>query len=146
MTFDTLATLAGVAFLAGFFDAIAGGGGLITLPALLLTRIDPINAIATNKFQAAAATISATATYAKKGLIEWKEGKLLIPFAMAGGMSGALLVGFLEKKMVGSKRAASSDHGRSLFRIRPKIDQRDAKWESFYFSVFDHSGSLTRVL
>lgn len=44
--------LGGVAMLAGFIDAIAGGGGLITLPALLLAGIPPVSAIATNKLQA----------------------------------------------------------------------------------------------
>ena len=43
-----------VAMIAGFIDAIAGGGGLITLPALLLAGIPPVSAIATNKLQAAA--------------------------------------------------------------------------------------------
>lgn len=98
MNIDVVATLAGVAFFAGFFDAIAGGGGLITLPALLLSGIDPLTAIATNKFQAASATISATATYAKKGLIDWDEGKLLIPFGIAGGVCGALFASLLERQ------------------------------------------------
>lgn len=58
-----------VAMIAGFIDAIAGGGGLITLPALLLAGIPPVSAIATNKLQAAAATFSATVSFARKGLI-----------------------------------------------------------------------------
>ncbi|MNI71514.1 hypothetical protein D3C76_566470 [compost metagenome] len=65
MSWDVIGMLALVAFCAGFFDAIAGGGGLITLPALLLASVDPISAIATNKFQAASATISATVTFAR---------------------------------------------------------------------------------
>jgi len=42
--------LAAVALFAGFFDAIAGGGGLLTLPALFIAGIDPLAAMATNKF------------------------------------------------------------------------------------------------
>lgn len=98
MDFNMLATLAAVAFFAGFFDAIAGGGGLITLPALLLTGIDPVVAIGTNKFQAAAATVSAAIAFAKKRLVEWREVRWLIPLAMGGGMLGALFVSWLDKR------------------------------------------------
>lgn len=73
MSFDIIGMLAVVAFCAGFFDAIAGGGGLITLPALFLAGLEPISAIATNKFQAASATVSATITFARKGMIEWDK-------------------------------------------------------------------------
>ena len=38
-----------IATLAGFIDAIAGGGGLLTVPALLWVGIPPLNALATNK-------------------------------------------------------------------------------------------------
>ena len=48
---ELLAALAGVALVAGFVDAIAGGGGLLTVPALLLAGFDPVAAIATNKLQ-----------------------------------------------------------------------------------------------
>ena len=49
---DILAILFVVAFVAGFIDAIAGGGGLITIPALLMTGIPPAVALGTNKLQA----------------------------------------------------------------------------------------------
>lgn len=97
MTWDVIGTLAAVAFFAGFFDAIAGGGGLITLPALLLAGVPPISAIATNKFQAAAATLSATAAFARKGLIQWREGRFLILLSLLGGASGALLISAISK-------------------------------------------------
>ena len=66
-----------VAMIAGFIDAIAGGGGLITLPALLLAGIPPVSAIATNKLQAAAATFSATVSFARKGLLTCSPGAAL---------------------------------------------------------------------
>ena len=97
MAWDVIGMLALVAFCAGFFDAIAGGGGLITLPALVLAGLDPISAIATNKFQAASATVSATATFARKGMIEWREGRYLIICGLIGGASGALLVSYIDK-------------------------------------------------
>lgn len=97
MTWDLIGMLALVAFCAGFFDAIAGGGGLITLPALLLAGLDPVTAIATNKFQAASATVSATITFARKGMIEWRESRFLVICAFLGGASGALLVSSIDK-------------------------------------------------
>ena len=51
-SFELLALLSLVAMAAGFIDAIAGGGGLLTIPALLFTGMSPVQAIATNKLQA----------------------------------------------------------------------------------------------
>jgi len=98
MSWDVIGMLALVAFCAGFFDAIAGGGGLITLPALFLAGLDPISAIATNKFQAASATISATVTFARKGMIEWRQGRFLVVCGFIGGVGGALLVSSIDKR------------------------------------------------
>ncbi len=57
---DILAILFAVAFIAGFIDAIAGGGGLITIPALLMTGIPPAAALGTNKLQACGGSFSAS--------------------------------------------------------------------------------------
>lgn len=97
MDVATITSLALIAFLAGFFDAIAGGGGLITLPALIVAGINPVNAIATNKVQAASATISATVAFARKGMIDWRASKKLVIFSIVGGMIGATLVSTINK-------------------------------------------------
>ncbi|MBU2038571.1 MAG: hypothetical protein KKH95_05475 [Gammaproteobacteria bacterium] len=49
LSVDVLLLLALVAGAAGFIDAIAGGGGLLTIPALLVAGLNPVQAIATNK-------------------------------------------------------------------------------------------------
>jgi uncharacterized protein len=64
-----LALLVLVAFVAGFVDSIAGGGGLLALPALLLAGLDPVAALATQKLQGTFGTASATYAF-------WKKGKL----------------------------------------------------------------------
>ena len=97
MEISTIISLALVAFAAGFFDAIAGGGGLITLPALMVAGVNPVNAIATNKVQAASATVSATIAFARKGMIDWGAGKKIAIFSAVGGMSGATLVSLINK-------------------------------------------------
>lgn len=56
------------AFVAGFIDSIAGGGGMITIPALLLAGISPLQALATNKLQSSFGSFSATLQFYKKAI------------------------------------------------------------------------------
>jgi uncharacterized membrane protein YfcA len=63
---ETIALLALAAFLAGFIDSIAGGGGLIAVPALLLAGLSPVEALGTNKLQGLFGSGSATIAYASK--------------------------------------------------------------------------------
>jgi uncharacterized protein len=93
--FDMVAALAAISFLAGFVDAIAGGGGLLTVPALLLAGLDPAQAIATNKVQGSVAAASATWTFGRKGLIEWRRAWGYALVAFASSVAGALCVRFL---------------------------------------------------
>lgn len=59
-------------FLAGFVDSIAGGGGLISLPAYMISGIPVHSAIGTNKLSSGMGTSLATWRYYKNGYIEWK--------------------------------------------------------------------------
>ncbi|MGP1782796.1 TSUP family transporter, partial [Shewanella frigidimarina] len=52
LTVELITLLFFVAMLAGFIDAIAGGGGLLTIPALMWAGLPPTVALATNKLQA----------------------------------------------------------------------------------------------
>mgnify|MGYP001370483632 CR=1 FL=1 len=83
------------AFLAGFVDAIAGGGGLITIPAMLIAGIPPLESLATNKLQAQFGVASATAAYARKGHVDLKRQLPMAGLAFLGGMAGALLASFV---------------------------------------------------
>lgn len=76
-------------FLAGFIDAIAGGGGLISLPAYLIAGLPPHAAIGTNKFSACMGTIVATWHFARKGIIYWKHALPAVVTALAGSWLGA---------------------------------------------------------
>jgi uncharacterized protein len=73
MTLTTLALLALAAGVAGFVDSIAGGGGLLALPALLLAGLNPVSALATNKLQGSFGTASATYAYWRKGHLKIKD-------------------------------------------------------------------------
>ena len=83
-------------FLAGFVDAVAGGGGLISLPAYLIAGFPPHFAIGTNKLSSAMGTTLATARYAKDGYIPWKQALLCVVFALTGSACGANLALLLD--------------------------------------------------
>jgi uncharacterized membrane protein YfcA len=79
------------AFAGGFVDAIAGGGALITIPALLLAGFSPVAAIATNKAQAVCGLAMATFTYASGGQLDLSARLPHLAMAFIGGILGALL-------------------------------------------------------
>lgn len=83
-------------FLAGFIDAIAGGGGLISLPAYLIAGLPPHAAIGTNKFSSCMGTIVATWHYARCGFIHWKRVFPAILTALSGSWLGAQLALLVE--------------------------------------------------
>ncbi|MGH8072488.1 MAG: TSUP family transporter [Lysobacter sp.] len=70
---EVIALLMGVAFVAGVIDAIAGGGGLLTIPALMAAGMSPVHAIATNKLQSSFGTASAVVAFARKGRIDFRR-------------------------------------------------------------------------
>ena len=74
------------AFIGGFIDSIAGGGGLITVPALLLTGITPIEALATNKLQGSFGSGTAALTYARAGHVRPSEQ---LPMALVSALAAA---------------------------------------------------------
>lgn len=88
---DVALLLAAAAFLAGMIDAIAGGGGLITVPALLLAGLSPVQALATNKWQSMFGSGSATLAYASKGLVDVRKQWPQAVMALFGGALGSLV-------------------------------------------------------
>jgi uncharacterized membrane protein YfcA len=95
--FLTWAGLVGVAFVAGLVDSIAGGGGLLTLPALLLAGLDPIVALGTNKVQASAASVSATIAFARRGLIDGRTAAPFVASAALASLIGAFCISLLPR-------------------------------------------------
>jgi uncharacterized membrane protein YfcA len=86
------AALVCAAFVAGFVDAIAGGGGLITVPCMTLAGLDPVTAIATNKLQSSFGSGSATLSFARAGHLRWNDAKWIVLLAAAGAIVGASLL------------------------------------------------------
>ena len=86
---EIIALLAVVAFVAGCVDAVAGGGGLITVPAMLLVGFDPATAVATNKLQGTFGSGSATLAFARAGRIDWRNSLPLAVTAVFASVAGA---------------------------------------------------------
>ncbi|WP_407308635.1 TSUP family transporter [Desulfosporosinus sp. SB140] len=79
-------------FLAAAIDAIAGGGGLISLPALLMIGVPPHLALGTNKFAASMASLNSSITFARSGKVHVPLVKWQIPFTFIGAALGVWAV------------------------------------------------------
>ena len=75
--------------IAGFVDSIAGGGGLISLPAYLISGLPVHTCIATNKLSSSMGTTVATAKYALSGYIDWHLAVFCAAASLAGASLGA---------------------------------------------------------
>lgn len=93
---DVLAMLFAAAAVAGFVDAIAGGGGLITIPVLLLAQVPPLHALATNKLQASSGSLTASLMVIRRGLVQLRDVRPLFFCSLAGAAIGALAVQFMQ--------------------------------------------------
>ncbi len=95
VSLEILALLMVAGFVAGFIDAIAGGGGLVTVPTLLLVGADPVTALATNKVQGLFGAGTAAMSYARGGHVNLRKQAGPAAIAFAASMCGALLVSVL---------------------------------------------------
>lgn len=89
---DILAMLFAVAVLSGFIDAMAGGGGLITIPALLSAGLPPAIALGTNKLQACGGSFSASLYFIRQKAVDVKKISLLILLTFIGAACGTIFV------------------------------------------------------
>ncbi|MFT3700472.1 MAG: TSUP family transporter [Kofleriaceae bacterium] len=93
-----IAILALSAFAAGTVDAIAGGGGLITLPALLTAGLPPNLALGTNKGGSVWGSGAATFAFARAGRVDRKLALLTFPLGLIGSLCGANLQFLIAKE------------------------------------------------
>lgn len=82
-------------FLAAFVDSIAGGGGLISVPAFLMAGIPPHLTLGTNKFCATSGSLTSSLKFAKSKKVNFNLIKYLIPFTLLGSVLGVIVVGFI---------------------------------------------------
>ena len=87
-------------FLGGFVDAVAGGGGLITLPAYLFAGVPMHQAIATNKLSSASGTLISTIRLCKNRFVDWGLAVPCISMALVGSTIGANLALLASDKLL----------------------------------------------
>ncbi|MHC2144398.1 sulfite exporter TauE/SafE family protein [Pseudomonas sp. 210_17 TE3656] len=91
----TLAILAAVAFVAGFIDAIAGGGGLLTTPALLTAGMPPHLVLGTNKLSSTFGSATAGFTYYRRKLFHPDQWRHALGGTFVGALIGAVVAHYL---------------------------------------------------
>ena len=91
LTAKTFLIVCPLLFLAGFVDSIAGGGGLISLPAYLFAGLPVHLAIGTNKLSSACGTSLTTVRFIRSGLVRWKLALPGVGAALAGAWCGSQL-------------------------------------------------------
>lgn len=89
LSLHTFLIVCPLVFLSGFVDAVAGGGGLISVPAYMIAGLPAHASIATNKLSAAMGTTIATAKLGMAGNIPWKKAAVCVIAAIFGGSLGA---------------------------------------------------------
>jgi uncharacterized protein len=97
---DLLLFLFLAAFVAGFIDTLAGGGGLIALPAILMCGIAPLSALGTNKLQGTMGTATATFMMLRKRRVRWHDVRLLMLSAFIGAALGTTAVQFVHAELL----------------------------------------------
>ena len=85
-----------LALVAGIVDAMAGGGGLLTVPGLMATGIEPVSVFATNKLQGIFSSLSATVHFWRKGKIRLKDHILPALTACIGSVLGAISLSYVD--------------------------------------------------
>lgn len=98
LAWQTLAVLAVVALAAGFLDTLAGGGGLLTLPALLLAGVPPLQALGTNKLQGSFGTGMATWQVIRRGRVRWSDARWPMLWAFLGSVAGSIAIQFADSE------------------------------------------------
>jgi len=89
-----------LALVAGAIDAVAGGGGLLTVPGLLAVGLDPVSVVATNKLQGMFGPLSATVHFWRHGRIRLSEHLLPAGAAWAGGVAGAASLSLADPELL----------------------------------------------
>jgi len=127
ITASLLVVLFAVAVIAGFIDSIAGGGGLLTVPALLAVGILPQAALATNKLQSCGGAFSASFYFIRRRMVNLGDMKLSILLAFVGSAIGTLLVLHIKADFLRILLPILTISVGLYFLLCPKIGEQDRK-------------------
>ncbi|MEJ9282417.1 MULTISPECIES: TSUP family transporter [Ureibacillus] len=100
MELSLIITLFLFGFLAAFIDSVVGGGGLISLPALMFTGLSPSAAVATNKLAGTLGSLTSTISFYRSGKMDLHTVKHLFPFVFIAAMIGAWTVHLMDPNIL----------------------------------------------
>jgi len=89
---QTLGFLVFFGFMASFIDSVVGGGGLISIPALMWTGLPPVTVLGTNKVAAVMGALTSFVTFVRSGKVDMWLIKRLFPVSLIGSGVGVLTV------------------------------------------------------
>ncbi|MDO4436057.1 MAG: TSUP family transporter [Cardiobacteriaceae bacterium] len=137
LTIWALSALFLVGALAGFVDTLAGGGGMLTIPALLLTGMPPESALATNKLQACFGSVTATAYFVRRGQLDLRVLWRGIVLCGIGAALGVILVRMLPNALLYKVLPILLMGIALVFILMPKLGEveREARWDLPMFLV-----------
>ncbi|WP_430875341.1 TSUP family transporter [Gilliamella sp. G0441] len=127
MSYEILVLLFAIAILAGFIDSIAGGGGLLTVPALLAVGLPPASALATNKLQSCGGSFSASLYFIRQRMVDLKQQKWAIAFAFIGSAIGTISVIHIQAEFLKLLLPILTISVGIYFLLSPKVGEDDRK-------------------
>jgi uncharacterized membrane protein YfcA len=120
-----LLALMGAGALAGFVDAVAGGGGMIGIPALLLAGVPPVAALGTNKLQGIIGTGVAALTFWRRGYLDLRVLAVSIAASFAGSFLGALTVKQVDTSLLATAVPLALIAIAAYFLFAPNLSDED---------------------
>lgn len=100
MDFSYFVIMFMVALVAGFINVVSGGGGFLSIGALLISGLPPANALATNKIQALGSSLTSGIYFLRRGHINVQEHKYVFLSAFIGSAMGTTLIQFIEPELL----------------------------------------------
>lgn len=139
-----------VAFVAGFIDAIAGGGGLLTIPALLSAGLPPHLALGTNKLAASFGSCAAAITFYKKRLFDPRFWWRSFLFTATGAVLGTVIVNMISTQWLDkllpviilftaiySIFSKSQNHTNEVLPEDTPSTQKKQRWQGIIIGFYD---------
>ncbi len=117
-------------FFAGFLDSIAGGGGLISLPAYFAFGLPPHAALATNKFSGFFGTLTSVINYYRANKIDIKIGLIATAGALTGSACGARVALFVTEDAINNVILILTPLVLALFLLKERFYSEENKEES----------------
>ncbi|QIM68276.1 TSUP family transporter [Basfia succiniciproducens] len=132
VTIEITVILFTVAVIAGFIDSIAGGGGLITIPALLMTGMPPALALGTNKLQACGGSFSASWYFIRRRAVDLSAVWLILLMTFIGAVIGTILIQLVDASLIKKVIPFLVLAIGLYFLFTPKLGEQDARQRLSY--------------